>query len=137
MAMVLPPGSRTYKSMSSVGGAWSVAFAAVTRIVTTKSFLGGTIVSANRSQAGSVPLTLKQVTGLGPVHLRPAQVIVGESGEMVPAAADAAKSQGVGIRITMRTTAIVTARMQERFIFSPPEGQSGRFSETSRIGRIR
>src|SRR5947207_13179203 len=103
MAMVLPPGSRTYKSMSSVGGAWSVAFAAVTRIVTTKSFLGGTIVRANRSQIGSIPLALKQVIGFGPIQARPAHVIVGESGESVSAAAAAATSQGERLRLGART----------------------------------
>src|SRR5438876_7622321 len=116
MAMVLPPGSRTYKSMSSVGGTWSVAFAAVTRIVTTKSFLGGTIVRANRSQAGSVPLALKQVIGLGPIQVRPAHVSVGESGERVSAAAALATSQGVRLRIAMRTSPIVTARMRDLLI---------------------
>ncbi|PYR28457.1 MAG: hypothetical protein DMF98_02835 [Acidobacteria bacterium] len=119
MANVWPLGSRTYKSMSSVGGAWSVAFAAVTRIVTTKSFLGGTIVRANRSQVGSVPLTLKQETGFGPIHVRPAHVIVGESGEIVSPAAVAATTQGVRIRVAARISPIVTARMQDFLIFCP------------------
>ena len=93
LAIVLPLGSRTNRSMSSVGAAWSVAFAAVTRIVTTKSFFGGTIASANRSQVGSMPPALKQLSGFGAVHARPAHVIVGESAEMAPPEGVAAMSR--------------------------------------------
>jgi hypothetical protein len=76
-----------------------VAFAAVTRIVTAKSFWGGVIVSANRSHVGSIPLTLKQLIGFGAVHARPVHVIVGESGEIAAAAGVAANSQGALLRI--------------------------------------
>jgi hypothetical protein len=104
--------------MSSVGGAWSVALAAVTRMVTTKSLLGGTIVSANRSQVGSIPLALKQVTGFGAAHARPAHVIVGESGETVLEGGVAAKTRVIVVRAQTRAIAIAIATIPAFFIFS-------------------
>src|SRR5690242_5996325 len=112
LAIVLPFGSRTKRSMSSVGAALSVAFAAVTRIVTTKSVFGGTIVRANRSQR-SMPLTAKQLSGFGAAHVRPAHVIVGESAEMAPPGGVAADTRPAGAidfsRISVMIPTITTA----------------------------
>src|SRR5947209_12013114 len=115
LAIVLPFGSRTNRSMSSVGGAASRAFAAATRTVTTKSFFGGTIVSANRSQVGSMPLTLKQLNGFGTIHVRPAQVIVGESAEIAAPEVLAADSKGGAIGFVTISVMAVTVAIMIRF----------------------
>ena len=92
-----------------------VAFAAVTRIVTTKSLFGGTIVSANRSHVGSMPSTRKQLSGFGASHVRPAHVIVGESAEIAATAGLAADSKGGAIGFVTISVMAVTVAIMIRF----------------------